>query len=812
MRQYIDTLQDGNGNALVGATVLVQNYVGGANATIFSDNGLTPIATSTVTTGADGQFSFFAADGDYNLVMSKSGTMFKTQSPVSMFDGAAQLTVQDVGSINNLITNSSALEKALRTGLRSWIKVAYNNTGATTYSYNGLAAKPVVNAGGTALLAGQLLAGSIYQMEYNGTAWQLAAPPGPSYYGVTTAETLGVSSLPTNLTIAVGNALRYGADPTGGNDSTTALTTWLNASWSMFNYLDGQGLWAGGGGASPVATLPPGKYQMSGTLTAPSSFTMQAAGPPANTVSHTRLIMNSNGITPARTWAGGATIKLGASIQATSGGTLYRYYSSAGGVSGGSTPAWAAGLGSTTTDGTVSWVNQGACTNTDNRNKPLMKFSRATVPGGSTLQDQALVVRLQGLEFWEVTPGGTFSAPLSGSSPALGDYPLGGLLYFDTDVTDSRIEDCVFQNSPCAVRLNNIKSGQVASDGFANQGNCNIWFEQCEFDAGAAHIYATNVQCDLVFRNCAFYGGTHTYVNCTGKVIYKNCRWYGGAYVDASASSNAFSVVVFKGNEFEQQSNYDNFSIYGANQVDVEDNTFSSPTSLSTIVLNNCNQGVVANNNINDSGYNTSQTTGGITAACAIKLIDNIGLLVHGNNIGATDSATYGGFGIATISSVRGSSKNFINNNLISAPYTGAAYGGQTRRINLASNADIVGINYDPNGWIIPKRAPIAQTRYTLPYSASVTIPASSGDDFVLSPTDANAFTMNAPTNPSEGQRITVKIRNTSGGNLGTVTWNSVFKMYTWSSPVNGGSFTIGFEFDGTNWVEDFRTANAVSN
>jgi hypothetical protein len=88
MRQYVDTLQDVQGNALVGAQVLVQNYVGGANATIYSDNaGTMPILTSTVTTGADGQFNFFCQGGYYNLVMSKNATVFKTQSPVSIFDG-----------------------------------------------------------------------------------------------------------------------------------------------------------------------------------------------------------------------------------------------------------------------------------------------------------------------------------------------------------------------------------------------------------------------------------------------------------------------------------------------------------------------------------------------------------------------------------------------------------------------------------------------------------------------------------------------------------------------------------------------------
>jgi len=173
MRQYIDVLQDVQGNALVGATVLVQNYIGGGNASIFSDNGLTPISNSTVTSGADGSFSFFAADGDYNLVFSKNSTVYKTQSPVSIFDGAPQVTFADTGTVNTYAISNSALEKALRTGLRASINIANTNTGASTFQYNGLAVKNIVFPGAIAAGAGTLIAGGIYALEYDGTNWQV---------------------------------------------------------------------------------------------------------------------------------------------------------------------------------------------------------------------------------------------------------------------------------------------------------------------------------------------------------------------------------------------------------------------------------------------------------------------------------------------------------------------------------------------------------------------------------------------------------------------------------------------------------------
>jgi hypothetical protein len=222
MRQYIDTLQDVNGNALVGAAVLVQNYVGGANAAIFSDNGLTPILTSTVTTGADGQFSFFAADGDYSLVLSKNGTPYKTQSPVSMFDGAAQITYPDVGAVNAYATANAALEKQLRTGLRSYIKIANTNTGPSTYSYNGGTVKALANSDTSALSAGQLIAGGIYGFEYNGTAWQVYGINLGVFYARNAAE-IAAGITPTSYGYPPGNLFRYGATGNGVTDDSAAI-------------------------------------------------------------------------------------------------------------------------------------------------------------------------------------------------------------------------------------------------------------------------------------------------------------------------------------------------------------------------------------------------------------------------------------------------------------------------------------------------------------------------------------------------------------------------------------------------------------
>lgn len=111
---------------------------------------------------------------------------------------------------------------------------------------------------------------------------------------------------------------------------------------------------------------------------------------------------------------------------------------------------------------------------------------------------------------------------------------------------------------------------------------------------------------------------------------------------------------------------------------------------------------------------------------------------------------------------------------------------------------------------------------YTMTYSASMTIPADYANDFVITATNGTAFAINAPvyTAPSitgisgvvSNQKITVTIKNSSGGALGTATWNAVFKMASWTQPADGYSRSITFRWNGTNWVEIGRTTADVPN
>ena len=102
--------------------------------------------------------------------------------------------------------------------------------------------------------------------------------------------------------------------------------------------------------------------------------------------------------------------------------------------------------------------------------------------------------------------------------------------------------------------------------------------------------------------------------------------------------------------------------------------------------------------------------------------------------------------------------------------------------------------------------------RVDVTYSASMTFDAEAGNEFDITATNGTAFTINAPTGASDGQRITVTIRNTSGGALGVATWNAVFKMAALTNPATGFSRSVDFRYNSADWVQVGQTGVDVPN
>ena len=97
---------------------------------------------------------------------------------------------------------------------------------------------------------------------------------------------------PPDLRYPPGNILRWGADQTGVRDSTAAIQHAVNVGWASGFY---GSPWSGRGGATPVITFPPGRYRVLDTIVVPTGVTLRGVAHPANTVSHTRIIMDSRG-------------------------------------------------------------------------------------------------------------------------------------------------------------------------------------------------------------------------------------------------------------------------------------------------------------------------------------------------------------------------------------------------------------------------------------------------------------------------------------------------------------------------------------
>ena len=123
-------------------------------------------------------------------------------------------------------------------------------------------------------------------------------------------------------------------------------------------------------------------------------------------------------------------------------------------------------------------------------------------------------------------------------------------------------------------------------------------------------------------------------------------------------------------------------------------------------------------------------------------------------------------------------------------------------------NTPAMALAVNSNGILIPQRAFNSQA-----FNVTTPIDCSAGITFLIQVTSATAFAISNPTNvEAAGQLLTICLKNTSGGAMGTVTWGSGYKMALWTNPANGFSRSISFFYDGTNWIEMSRTTADIPN
>ena len=243
---------------------------------VMSVNGTTPDANGNVEVAVDTS----AIEAEVDALSNKIGILSDSVVPYGTSSGTNAKTIS--------ITDGFA---TLKTGLALSFKNTTANTGAVTLDVNGLGAKPVVKSGGTALSSGNLKAGGVYTVRYDGTSFILQGEGGS------------------------GNALASDllSGKTASTDAGDIVGTMPNRG--VFNLELGasvpSGYYSGG-------TVPNGKKYISGTATIDSDYKIVVIGLPfapatikakSNVNGHYYLGDKSYSSTIVLAWEGTATFR-----------------------------------------------------------------------------------------------------------------------------------------------------------------------------------------------------------------------------------------------------------------------------------------------------------------------------------------------------------------------------------------------------------------------------------------------------------------------------------------------------------------------
>lgn len=150
------------------------------------------------------------------------------------------------GTANALAANAVIVPLAYQAGQRWAMQAAATNTGAVTLNISGLGPRAVTKFGGTALIAGDIVAGQIIVVEDDGTRFQMintAIPSGIPYVdaGGTPNALTATYLLPAkNLTLVDGLDLTLGI-PSPNTNNTVTFTPILNGvtapTWNIVKFV-----------------------------------------------------------------------------------------------------------------------------------------------------------------------------------------------------------------------------------------------------------------------------------------------------------------------------------------------------------------------------------------------------------------------------------------------------------------------------------------------------------------------------------------------------------------------------------------------
>lgn len=186
MERYTNTILNKQGKPVAGAVVTVTTYPGNEPATIYAADG--GPAVQSVTSDDTGRFSFYAADGHYNLSITGRGIGTITVTDVLLFDPAAGFDPDAVDARITANANDLAATKARVTQVEADAAAVANDLSATNTRVG--AAESDIQA---------------LQLGAAGVSWDAAAFP------VYAAHRGMEMSFPENTTLAFQEAVKAGA-------------------------------------------------------------------------------------------------------------------------------------------------------------------------------------------------------------------------------------------------------------------------------------------------------------------------------------------------------------------------------------------------------------------------------------------------------------------------------------------------------------------------------------------------------------------------------------------------------------------------
>ena len=124
---------------------------------------------------------------------------------------AGATTIATVTGTDTLTGSLTPVLGAYATGNLFSFVAANTNTGAATINLNSLGAKSITKQGSTALVAGDIVSGQVYLIEYDGTRFQLINPTSSSPSGILPIANGGTGTTGTtvNLTVDGTNAVGF---------------------------------------------------------------------------------------------------------------------------------------------------------------------------------------------------------------------------------------------------------------------------------------------------------------------------------------------------------------------------------------------------------------------------------------------------------------------------------------------------------------------------------------------------------------------------------------------------------------------------